>query len=742
MNSTTNRAGTCTISALSDQNVVAKGNEADGGGARKVQILVKLDNSKTHCLNFVVPTTTPTPTPTPASQSQSQPQPQPLSPPKKCASQSTKKNVESTPYSSSSSSSPFDFLPVSVTQILDKLSLSTGIPQFMLKLNNKYQHQHHEQHHKHKHEHETSITGPFFLSAYTFLPIRGGKGGFGTLLKGQSKQAGAKRTMDFGACRDLNGRRLRHINDEVKLRKWRESVQKKVERANNNDGSGGSSGGDGTGLINIEEEIEQLKTASGIRNWHLMVPNWSDAGGGGLSSKSRNSIERKLRREVENLARQTKQEHDQRLKKKEAWQQSIVSYAKAGEEYAKEQDKKMTNSILEGLSKRKKRKLGDGSSNKADSSNEGAKRNNVGATAGDEDEDEGDSTSSILGLSSVCTLSGDVVVEDGKSANSEGSMMVQSKSEFATSAILLSLSLLNGNDNSSGANTGLYYEVTVKTCGIAQIGWALIPKINGGLKLPATEGFAPNSDTGDGVGDDSFSYGFDGSRGLAFHDGKEKKFGKSGSRTADDACWKDGDVVGCMYDFKNGTIQYSINGDNLGVAFNIEPCSENSLKERLLCPVLSLNENEIIGLNIGPTFQYCPKDYTGVSTLLGSNEGNSAGDDKNTKNEENTAAKQDDQTTMHPMPTEKAATSGKNETTNKQEKKDEATEKHEAINLNDFNSATELENLGADRLKNELHSLGCKCGGSLQERAQRLFSLKGLEREQFPKKIRGKNFVV
>ena len=43
-----------------------------------------------------------------------------------------------------------------------------------------------------------------------------GKGGFGTLLKGQSKQAGAKTTLDFGACRDLSGRRLRHVNDEIK----------------------------------------------------------------------------------------------------------------------------------------------------------------------------------------------------------------------------------------------------------------------------------------------------------------------------------------------------------------------------------------------------------------------------------------------------------------------------------------------------------------------------------------------
>ena len=59
------------------------------------------------------------------------------------------------------------------------------------------------------------------------LPLVGGKGGFGALLKAQSKKSGAKQTTDFGACRDLNGRRLRHVNDEVKLARWREREEKR-----------------------------------------------------------------------------------------------------------------------------------------------------------------------------------------------------------------------------------------------------------------------------------------------------------------------------------------------------------------------------------------------------------------------------------------------------------------------------------------------------------------------------------
>ena len=38
-----------------------------------------------------------------------------------------------------------------------------------------------------------------------------------------TRQAGAKPTTDFGACRDLQGRRLRHVNDEVRLQKWQEN---------------------------------------------------------------------------------------------------------------------------------------------------------------------------------------------------------------------------------------------------------------------------------------------------------------------------------------------------------------------------------------------------------------------------------------------------------------------------------------------------------------------------------------
>lgn len=61
----------------------------------------------------------------------------------------------------------------------------------------------------------------------------------------------------------------------------------------------------------------------------------------------------------------------------------------------------------------------------------------------------------------------------------------------------------------------------------------------------------------------------------------------------------------------------------------------------------------------------------------------------------------------------------------------------------EFNSVAELEAVGLDKLKFELLALGLKCGGTLQERAERLFLVRGLAREQidpalFAKPSKGK----
>lgn len=52
---------------------------------------------------------------------------------------------------------------------------------------------------------------------------------------------------------------------------------------------------------------------------------------------------------------------------------------------------------------------------------------------------------------------------------------------------------------------------------------------------------------------------------------------------------------------------------------------------------------------------------------------------------------------------------------------------HNPIDLSQFSSAKDLEGAGAETLKNELMRLGLKCGGPIDQRAERLWLTKGVE---------------
>ncbi|KAM4899408.1 splicing factor 3A subunit 3-like isoform 2-T2 [Sylvia borin] len=61
------------------------------------------------------------------------------------------------------------------------------------------------------------------------------------------------------------------------------------------------------------------------------------------------------------------------------------------------------------------------------------------------------------------------------------------------------------------------------------------------------------------------------------------------------------------------------------------------------------------------------------------------------------------------------------------------------LDFSAFSSWKELASLGLDRLKSALLVLGLKCGGTLEERAQRLFSTKGRSLEEFDLSLFAKN---
>jgi hypothetical protein len=74
-------------------------------------------------------------------------------------------------------------------------------------------------------------TDGVFPSCTLLLRLRGGKGGFGSLLRGAATKAGQKKTSNFDACRDMSGRRLRHVNAEKRLKEWKaDAVQRDLEK--------------------------------------------------------------------------------------------------------------------------------------------------------------------------------------------------------------------------------------------------------------------------------------------------------------------------------------------------------------------------------------------------------------------------------------------------------------------------------------------------------------------------------
>jgi large subunit ribosomal protein L40e len=153
------------------------------------------------------------------------------------------------------------------------------------------------------------------------LRLRGGKGGFGTLLKGQSRQAGAKMTTDFGACRDLQGRRLRHVNDEIKLRKFRERQRREAAGEK-------------------VETDDMWNTPSGLYNWHLMTPTWAD-----ISKKDTSRIKRQFQKMDKKLEKEIalKKEHN------EAYQKTMTHYLEVTTSVSESVQEHLNDAIKQGL---------------------------------------------------------------------------------------------------------------------------------------------------------------------------------------------------------------------------------------------------------------------------------------------------------------------------------------------------------------------------------------------------------
>mmetsp|Transcript_23334 Transcript_23334/g.38009 ORF Transcript_23334/g.38009 Transcript_23334/m.38009 type:complete len:159 (+) Transcript_23334:448-924(+) len=149
-------------------------------------------------------------------------------------------------------------------------------------------------------------------------------------------------------------------------------------------------------------------------------------------------------------------------------------------------------------------------------------------------------------------------------------------------------------------------------------------------------------------------------------------------------------------------------------------------------PVLSLNRGEVVDINLGPEFSHDVQE--GCVLHLSKN----ISDESSQKEEvsRKPAAKSCDDT-----PPKKRAREEDFAARSRATPADTATA-IDTFDLSNCSSVQELVKLGSDRLKSILLSMGIKCGGTTEQRADRLFSLKGLRREDYPQKVRGKNFIL
>ncbi|KAF1782263.1 Sde2 N-terminal domain [Phytophthora cactorum] len=544
-----------------------------------------------------------------------------------------------------------------------------------------------------------------------------GKGGFGAMLRSMGKSSGARATTDFGACRDLHGRRLRHVNQEVAMHKWRQDAETRTKREK-----------DG---IEDREVIDE-ETASGIPGWYLATPSWAEGIKKSFMKRRRNTVlckswvkareggkspppgaprwwgcprgrdcdfahgEEELRGEGLTELKRAKRDETQRAK-----QQDLQDYVA----FEQEMPDDVLDAIKSGLRRRKK---------KADVKIEQQEKDARVLPP--------DATTYISVRSAqrplpvvekwlklVGSRLEDATASVGTTFK-HGLCELRGRGNFVTAAARHCCALTKGK---------WYYEVRLVTAGVVQIGWA-------------DSTFEANSETGDGVGDHERSWAYDGARQVKWNGGKDEQY-------AMDDSWSKNDVVGCLLDLDEGTVSFTRNGVDLGVAFrNVKYTSS----DRGFFPAISVEQTEILLVNIGsqpflyevpgfePVIDALEAETVDEPATVGTT--TSSTSDSTSGSEKSTSAAVDD------TRKQTKASSSKDVKTETAEKKAVAPTEP-PIDLMKFETVESLEALGLERLKQELSRRDLKCGGNLTERAARLLSVRGKAWNDIDAKLKIKN---
>uniref|UniRef100_A0A7S2RN75 Uncharacterized protein n=1 Tax=Mucochytrium quahogii TaxID=96639 RepID=A0A7S2RN75_9STRA len=492
--------------------------------------------------------------------------------------------------------------------------------------------------------------------------LLGGKGGFGQQLRQEGKSKSGKGTTNFGACRDLNGRRLRHVNNEIRLKMWRDEQERRSKT------KGGS-------------EVENQP--SSLNDWFLPLPSWADAKrgsqkAGAFASQCKSDLCRdwvfaregmkkippgapswwgcprgrfctfahgKKELTDKGLQKLKESKKAERLEKETMFMRTYV-------EQIEEVEKSICNSISSGLKRSREemdRKLQE----------EKCKPTAV---------EQGSSEDFY-----VRCLSGDVGC--GETGEVEG------RSSFATVVA-----------PHVAVDDGQWYfecELTNLSQGIVQVGFA-------------KQDFKPDQETNDGVGDKAHSWGLDIASKKIFDQGVEHKISTS-------FCSASSCTIGCSLDVKEREITFQVDGKLVlpRVSFQGSPNS-------FYFPSLSLELSCLVRLNLGErTFRFKPT-YNDAKGFMGD-----GGLTKLVDSEESLDAR----VRAKPINTD--------------------SKQQTMLELEKYDSVDDLAKLDKDVLKKNLEVRGLKCGGTVEERAKRLFSIRGLRPDQydpslFPKKKKQK----
>ncbi|GMF18966.1 unnamed protein product [Phytophthora fragariaefolia] len=507
------------------------------------------------------------------------------------------------------------------------------------------------------------------------------------------KASGAKATTDFGACRDLHGRRLRHVNQEVAMLQWRQGADARATRVR-----------DGV----EDRELLDEDTPSGIPGWYLATPSWAEGVKKSYMKRRRNTVlcrswlkaredgreaplgaprwwgcprgrdcdfahgEEELRGEGLTELKRAKKQEAQRAK-----QQELQDYV----DFEQDMPDDVLDAIKSGLRRRKTKAKA-----KIELQEDNARvlppdaTTYISVRSAQRPPPVVENWLKLVGESSEEEPNASV-----GTAFKHGLCELRGRGNFGTAAARDCCALKKGK---------WYYEVRLITAGVVQIGWA-------------DSTFEANSETGDGVGDHERSWAYDGARQVKWNGGKDEEYAPGDP-------WAKNDVIGCMLDLDEGTVSFTRNGVDLGVAFrNVKHTSS----DQGFYPAVSVEQTEILLVNIGSqSFLYEAPGFEPVIDALEaevSEKSRATVPSSNSKSSGSANSNADSAASIDVEKQSKAIPSSKAKTEQKEAaKKSELKPMPSAppIDLIKFETVESLEALGLERLKEELDRRNLKCG--------------------------------